>query len=146
MPPVVQLIPRTACRFFFSLPGLRPVLSALMSLLPKVAVSIWLWPWHIRFSLLSLSLYFPPGSLTSLYFSLTPLPPLFNLFLFHPNLFCPSAPLAKPSSPSLNFCSTPRGTAAEQTAVPYQTLSDIWKNAECQSRVTSPQQQSANDA
>lgn len=87
------------CFFFFSplffLPGLRPVLSVLMSPLPTVAVSIWLWPWRIRFTLFpSLSLNFPPGSLTSLYFSLSP--PPFNLFRFHPTLFCPSTPLAQP--------------------------------------------------
>lgn len=141
MPLAIQLIPRTAC-LFFPIPGIWPVLSVLMSPLPRVALSIWFWPWCIRFSLfLSLSLCLPPGFLTSLYFSLTP--PLFNLFLFHPTLFCYPTPLAQPSFPSVNFCSTPRGAVAEQQ---YQTLSDIWMNAAAQSRVTSPRQQSSNDA
>lgn len=99
-----------------------------MSPLPRVALPIWLWPWRIRFSLfLSLSLYFPSGFLTSLYFSLTP--PLFNP-LYHPTLFCHSTALAQPSFPSLNFCSSPRGAVAEQPAVPYQTLSDVWRNGQ----------------
>lgn len=107
MPLVVQLIPRTACRFFpyldsgqlcqtwclycpkwLCLSGSSlGTLNSLSSLCPSTSL---LGPW-------------PPFILSH------PPPPLFNLFLFHPNLFRPSAPLSKPSSELLHhsqrYCS-----------------------------------------
>lgn len=152
MPLVIQLIPCTACLFFFFLPwtqasSVSPDVSIAQSGSCLSDSSLGTLDFLFFFSL-SLSLSLPPRCLTSLYFSLYP--PFFSLvfhfFLFHPTLFCPSTPLAQPFFLSLNFCSAPRGTAAEQTAVPYQALSDIWRSAERQSWVNSAQQQSTNDA
>lgn len=80
-------------------------------------------------SCLSLSLYFltssPPRGkedLTSLYFSLTPSPAsIQSLPPFHPAIYFATAaqlPLAKPLSPSLNFCGAPRGAAAPPPFLP----------------------------
>ena len=109
MPPVVQLIPCTACLFFFFLPGLGPVLSVLMSPLPRVAVSIRLWPRHITLSLLfSLSLYLPLGSLTSLFLSVTPSSPLYPIFLsFIPLYFAPQLLLHNLPLPVWTFAALP---------------------------------------
>lgn len=94
MPRLVRLIPCTASFPFFP----TWILASPVSLDVSVAWSGQSLSGLGAFDSLSLSvsLYFPPGSRTSLYFSpsLSPsLFSLFNLFLFH--LFCPSAPSCK---------------------------------------------------
>ena len=117
MPPVVQLIPCTACLFFFSYLDWGQFCQSWCLHCPE-----WLYlsgsglgTLHFLSSPL-LSVPLPPSWVPDLSISLChPLfPPLSHLSLFHPSIFCPSTPLAQPSSPCLNFCSTPRGTAVNR--------------------------------
>lgn len=149
MPPVVQLIPCTACLFFFFLLTWTRASSVSpdVSIAQSGCVYLALASAHYIFSPL-LSVPLLPPRVPDLSISLChPSFPLYSIFLsFIPSIFCPSTPLAQPSSPCLNFRSSPRGTAVEQTAVPYQTPSDTRRDAERQRWVTSPRQQSTHDA
>ena len=110
MPPVVQLIPCTACLFFFltwtGASSVSPDVSIAQSgcIYPALASA------HYIFSplLFPLSLYLPLGSLTSLFLSVTPSSPLYPIFLsFIPLYFAPQLLLHNLPLPVWTFAALP---------------------------------------
>lgn len=143
VPLVVQLIPRAACRFSLTWTGASSV-SPDVSIAQSVCV--YLAPASAHYILSPLSVPPLPSWVPDLPLFLShPPPPLFNLFLFHPNLFCPSAPLAKPSSELLHhsqrYCSRTDSSAISDTVRHVEEcwvpkLGDFTSAAKCRRCIT----------